>query len=98
MKYLVLLLLTGCATQSLDDLYLERASCVSQGSECGDLDDRITAKEDIRQWRLNAKPPKCPSGYFAYCDRFVRGCGRDISKFPVEYMCVSSDQLGRIFW
>jgi hypothetical protein len=90
-KILALLLLGGCATQSLDDLYLQRAACVTSGGECSDLDALITRKEDIQTMRENAKPPECPSGSVAYCDSFTRGCGQKRTRQPIKWTCVSWD-------
>jgi len=92
MKYLALLLLTGCATTTLDDLYQQRAVCVSHGEECDDLDKKITQKEKIREWKKNTETP-CPEGLIAYCDYTMYGCGKNIAQKPVEYYCVSGDQL-----
>lgn len=88
MKILILLLLTGCATVSLDDLYAQRAACLSQRLDCSDLDEAIQHKEDMRQWRKNTEMP-CPDNYVAVCDSIKhRGCGRRVSKTQVEYVCV----------
>jgi hypothetical protein len=97
MRYLLLLLMTGCATQSLDDLYLERATCVSQKVECGDIEERIAKKEMIRQWHENTEM-HCPDGYIAYCDsRWNQGCGRKASRTPVKYSCKTRESLRGIY-
>ena len=99
MKYIVLLFLGGCATTSLDDLYLQRTACVSSGGECSALDRLIDRKLDIMTLRENAMPPECPDGYVAFCDsRWDRGCGRKYSKKPVDWVCISQEQVrGQLF-
>jgi hypothetical protein len=91
MKLLFLLVLSGCTTQSLDSLYLERALRPS-----AKLDALISRREDARARRNNAKMP-CPQGYTAYCDSMRdRGCGQRMPREPVEYICISREQLNRL--
>jgi len=92
MKYLALLLLTGCTTQSLDDLYLERAACANAKLDCSDVDEAIELKEKFREWRKNAEM-NCPKGYSGYCDYGMYGCGRRMSKKPIEYVCITQEQV-----
>ena len=96
MKYLALLLLTGCTTQTLDDLYLERAVCVNAKLDCSELNEVIAQKELIRQWRKNAKM-ECQPGYIPYCDHTMYGCGKRMAKKPVEYECISRDNMRNIW-
>ena len=97
MKVLFLFVLCGCATVTLDDLYAQRAACVSQDLDCSDLDEAIEKKEDMREWKQNAKM-NCPDGYVGYCDsRFHDNCGRTRSKTPIEYECVRQDVINGMF-
>ena len=64
MKYLALLLLTGCATQSFDDLLLERAVCANSSENCDDLEKEVAKRAQIREWRRNAEM-NCPKGPFS---------------------------------
>ena len=86
--------MVGCSTQSTDDLYLERALCVSSGDECAELDLMVARREETIRRLDNAKS-HCPRGYMAYCDESVRGCGQRLPRKPIQYVCVSPEQLRR---
>ena len=92
MKYLALLLLTGCATQSFDDLLLERAVCANSSENCDDLDKEVAKREKMREWRKNAET-NCPKGLIPFCDSTMDGCGKKVSRKPVEYVCITPKTL-----
>jgi hypothetical protein len=93
MKLLTLLFLTGCTTQTVDDLYAERTLCVSSGGECGEIELKLQRREEIIRRADNAKAPNCPDGFVAYCDERDRGCGDRFPQRPVRYKCISRDQF-----
>ena len=92
MKFLLLLLLAGCATISTEEMYVELGSCISVEGDCENIQARINYREHMIQVRENAKM-SCPDEYVAYCDDRMRGCGSKFARKPVEYVCVSRSAM-----
>ena len=97
----LLLLLGGCATPT-DELYSQLAVCVSNTdplsalTECAEFQDKVNRREDHVQYRSNARMI-CPEGFVAYCDsRWDYGCGRRLTKKPVEYACIPRLHMNEI--
>jgi len=93
MKFLLPLLLAGCATISTEELYTELGTCLSAGQDCEEIQARVNRRENLLQYRENAKMI-CPNGYVAYCDTMMRGCGIRRALTPVEYVCIPRRAVG----
>ncbi len=97
MKVLPLLLvLSGCSTMSIDEMYMELSSCVSSGAECDDIQAMVNKREELIYQRENAKMT-CPAGFVAYCDSNMRGCGSKRAPEQVEYRCVKNGAIKDLF-
>ena len=93
MRLLLPLLLAGCATISTEELYTELGTCISAGQNCEEIQARVNSRENLLQYRENAKMI-CPDGYVAHCDTRMRGCGSRRTVKPVEYVCISRRAVG----
>ena len=93
----LLVLLGGCATVTLEELYEQRDVCFTQALECPELDEQIEQKEKMEQWKENAKM-RCPEGFIGVCDSRWSNCGRKWSRKPIEYTCVTREELDRMFF
>jgi len=92
MKFLLPLLLAGCATISTEEMYAELGSCLSAGGDCEQIQTRVNRREDAIQWRENAKMT-CPEEFVAYCDDSMKGCGSKFARTPVQYVCISQTDM-----
>ena len=94
----LLLLLGGCASTPIEDMYVELAVCVNGKGDCEELQEKINKREKSAAQRRYDRAIRCPQGTFEHCDtRRDRGCGR-IHKSPDDqFDCVSNSQLGDIF-
>ncbi len=103
MKPLTVLLgafiIEGCATTSLDELYVREAVCVADGGDCSEIREQIDQKHKREEYRKNAEMP-CPKNLVAFCDSMSSAhCGKRFSRRPLivgqDYYCVSRTDLFR---
>ena len=77
---LTLLILTGCATQTLEELYLSQATCeatdVTEDAVTGESCESIAMRIENRERRLDeiTNGDICPQGYIEYEDRYGIAC------------------------
>ena len=89
----LLLLLGGCATTSLDDLYAQRTTCLAQGVECPDeIHEKIDRKERQIEQRAYDRSNRCPGNLIEYCDDKMYGCGRMHKSKNDKFYCITPQQ------
>ena len=71
MRWLVFLLLAGCA--SYNDLLATATSC-GVGPECQELWDEINKRDEIRERRERRDANPCPKGYVHVVTHWGEGC------------------------
>ena len=93
LKILPLILLTGCATTSLDDLMLEAVSCsnakvqIDETINCDELWDTINRREEARERRLLRNAViSCPDDYIVFKNHWG------------DSSCIRRSELSGIFW
>ena len=82
-----LLLLSGCAWTSLEDLYIQLEDCVIAKLDCNELESQVEKRERFVQMKKNAEM-NCQPNSIGYCDDRMYGCGRRRLPRPKEYVCI----------
>jgi hypothetical protein len=96
MRFLVCLLLVGCAT-STNELYRELETCLNDGYVCAELQDEIQRREIAQDRREYDLRPRCPFGQVEYCDHRMRGCGARHKSPNDQYACISREDVREIW-
>ena len=88
----LLLLLGGCATTSLDDLYVQREMCLAQGLECEEVHVTIDRRERRAEQRAYDKKSRCPPNRIEYCNDKMYGCGSRHKSPRDVFSCITPQQ------
>ena len=90
-------LLVGCATTSIDDLYMEQSACLAEKGNCSEITESIERKEKRLAQRDYDDTNRCGPKHIEYCESRDRGCGRAHKRPDDKFYCINQDQLKDLF-
>jgi len=91
----LLLLLGGCSTTSIEDMYLELAVCVDDDRDCTKIQKRVNEKEEYLIQREYNNKPRCPPKHVEYCESpRDRGCGKRHKSPDDQFYCIHRNSWG----
>jgi len=94
----LLLLLGGCASTPIEEMYVELAVCANAKLDCTEMQEAITNRELRISQRQYDRSIRCPEKTFEYCRRPQdKGCGRAHKRPDDQFSCVFPGQLGIFF-
>ena len=80
----LLLLLGGCASIPIEDMYRDLAMCVEDDRDCTKIQKRVNEREEYLIQREYDNTPRCPPKYVEYCESpRDKGC-RGRHKSPTD--------------